>query len=492
MADPAKILLVIPTYNEAGNIERLLREILAQGLGLDVLVIDDNSPDGTGAILDRLAGELSLRVIHREGKLGIGSAHERGFDDAREHGYTHVLTMDADFAHDPSYLRDVLAHAGQADVVIGSRYIPGGGLRGWSLIRLVITHTAHWCTTHLLGLPYDCTGGFRLYHLAVFERFDYHEIRSDGYAFLVEMLYHLRRAGCSIHEVPITITSRHSGTSKISRVEILNAVKTLLRLSLQRVGRGSRQAPGGPTAAGMDWDEYWANAQQRRPGLYDRIAEFYRRHIISRSAAAALAPHLPDGPGRQYLHAGCGSGGSDQRLRFASAQVHALDLSVRALALNRARRMPFASWHVCGDLFRLPYQSGTMDGVFNFGVMEHFEAREIEAMLAEFHRVLKPGGRLMLFWPPEFGLSVMALKAFVGLANLVRRTPLRLHPDEVSRIPSFTWIRALMSRSGFQVLETRFGWRDLFTYVVVVGQPVEAGGGQQASRPLAAPQEVAA
>ncbi|MBI3011116.1 MAG: glycosyltransferase, partial [Candidatus Omnitrophica bacterium] len=415
MAEPAKVLLVIPTYNEAGNIERLLREILAQGLGLALLVVDDHSPDGTGAILDRLAGELPLRVIHREGKLGIGSAHERGFDDARERGYTHVLTMDADFAHDPSYLRDLLAHAGHADVVVGSRYIEGGGLRGWSCIRLLLTHTAHWCTTHLLGLPYDCTGGFRLYDVSAFKRFDYHEVRSDGYAFLIEMLYHLRRVGCSIREVPITIASRDIGTSKISRVEILNAIKTLLRLSLQRVSWDNRQAPAGRTAAGMDpttrqdggmdWDEYWANAKRRRPGCYDRIAEFYRRHIISRAAAAILAPHLPDEADRRYLHAGCGSGGSDLRLPLRRARVHALDLSVAALALNRSRRLPFSSWYVCGDLFRLPYQSATMDGVFNFGVMEHFDDQDIEAILAECHRVLKPDGRLILFWPPEFGLS---------------------------------------------------------------------------------------
>ncbi len=249
-----KTLVVIPTYNEVGNIERLLRGILAQGLGLDLLVIDDQSPDGTGKLLDRLAAELPLRVIHREGKLGIGSAHERGFAHAREHGYTHVLTMDADFAHDPAYLRPMLAHAGQADVVVGSRYLDGGGLRGWSLIRRVLTHTAHWCTRHLLGLPYDCTGGFRLYDVSVFDRFDYRHVRSDGYAFLVEMLYYLRRAGCSIRELPITITFRHNGTSKISRVEILKAVKTLLRLSLQRLGRGSWRPAETQRAASLDPD----------------------------------------------------------------------------------------------------------------------------------------------------------------------------------------------------------------------------------------------
>ncbi len=489
MGRTGKTLVIIPTYNEVGNIERLLREIVAQGLGLDILVIDDHSPDGTGILLDGLAAELPLQVIHREKKLGIGSAHERGFDYARERGYAHVLTMDADFAHDPAYLRSVLAHTGEADVVVGSRYMAGGGLRGWSLIRLLLTHTAHWCTTHLLGLPQDCTGGFRLYDVAVFERFDYHQIRSDGYAFLIEMLFYLRRAGCSILEVPITITSRHSGVSKISRVEILNAITTLLRLSLARPGRA--RGAGAPADA-MDWNQYWANAQRKHPDLYDRIAEFYRRQIISRAAAGALGAHLPDGSDRQYLHAGCGSGGSDQRLRLSQALVHALDLSLVGLALNRARQMRFPSWHVCGDLFRLPYRSGTMDGLFNFGVMEHFEERDIAAMLAEFHRVLKPGGRIILFWPPEFGLSVIALKGVTRVANLFRKTPLALHPDEISRIPSFAWVRAVMAKNQFRVLETRFDWRDLFTYVVVVGEPVAPAEMPAAERELAAPDEVAA
>lgn len=228
-----RVLLVIPTYNEAGNIVALLRAVQAQQLGADILVVDDHSPDGTAQLVEALAAELPVRVLHRPGKLGVGSAHKDGIRHAIEQGYTHVLTMDADFAHDPSYLSVLLAHADAADVVVGSRYLSGGGVSGWTLVRRLITRTAHWLTTRMLGLPYDCTGGFRLYRLSVFERVDYQRIRSDGYAFLIEMFYYVRRAGCSVREIPIVIPSRNCGVSKISKVEIFNAVSTLMRLALQ-------------------------------------------------------------------------------------------------------------------------------------------------------------------------------------------------------------------------------------------------------------------
>ena len=236
-ARTATALVIIPTYNEAGNIDRLLREIQGQSLPLDILVIDDHSPDGTGALVEQLSKEIPVRVLHRAGKLGIGSAHKEGFRWAIERGYGMVITMDADFAHSPDNLRKMLDQANGSDVVIGSRYMNGGGLEGWGLPRLLLTHTAHWLTDHLLGIPYDCTGGFRLYHTRVLSQIHYGEVRSEGYAFLIEMLFQVRKQGFTVAEIPIVISSRRLGKSKISRTEILRAVKTLLRLSLHRVTR---------------------------------------------------------------------------------------------------------------------------------------------------------------------------------------------------------------------------------------------------------------
>ena len=233
--------MVIPTYNEAENLPRLIREIVKEKLPLDILVIDDHSPDGTGRAAEGLKSEAPVTVLHRAEKLGIGTAHKEGFRYAIQRGYRWVITMDADFAHSPRYLRQLIAGSNFADVVVGSRYLPGGGLAGWNWPRRLLTHTAHWLTTTCLGIPYDCTGGFRLYPVSLLQEINLDEIRAEGYAFLIEMLFHVRKKGHTVGQVPIVISSRHRGKSKISRAEILRAVKTLCRLSLQRMARnGSR------------------------------------------------------------------------------------------------------------------------------------------------------------------------------------------------------------------------------------------------------------
>lgn len=219
----------------------------------------------------------------------------------------------------------------------------------------------------------------------------------------------------------------------------------------------------------MDWGFYWARAQDRKKwGLYERVAKFYRDQIISRSAARVLRHTFEDSGGRRYLHAGCGSGGSDQRIPFRQAQFHFLDLSPVALELHQRQPMGLRRSYLCGDILRLPYAAASIDGIFNFGVMEHFTEPQIEAILSEFRRVLKSDGQMVLFWPPDFGLSVLALGAFTGVVNRFRKEPLKLHPDEISRIHSFRWVRELMQRNQLRVLGTEFGPRDLFTYVAVI------------------------
>lgn len=239
MAGRAETLVVIPTYNEAENLPRLVREIVQEKLPLDILVVDDHSPDGTGQVAESLKPEAPVAVLHREGKRGIGGAHKDGFRYAIRHGYQWVLTMDADFAHSPRYLRKLIEGSNFADVVVGSRYLPGGGLAGWSIPRKILTHVAHGLTTSLLGIPHDCTGGFRLYPVSLLKEINLDEIQAEGYAFLIEMLFHIRKKGHTVGEVPIVISSRHQGKSKISRVEILRAVETLGRLSFQHFRNGS-------------------------------------------------------------------------------------------------------------------------------------------------------------------------------------------------------------------------------------------------------------
>ena len=236
---------------------------------------------------------------------------------------------------------------------------------------------------------------------------------------------------------------------------------------MDRRGEAGRLAP----QHGTKWDGYWSRARgTERPGIYERIAEFYRRQFISRFGAQLLSRYLRNEPGCHYLHAGCGSGGSDQRLAFDQPTFHELDYSMVALHMNRQRAMPIRRQFLCGDLLALPYRSQTVDGIFNFGVMEHFDEAAIGRILAEFHRVLKPEGHLVIFWPPVFGLSVLVLSSWLGIVNRFRRQPLQLYPEEVSRLKSFGWARALLIRHRFRVVHLQFGWRDLFTQVGIVAE----------------------
>lgn len=222
----------------------------------------------------------------------------------------------------------------------------------------------------------------------------------------------------------------------------------------------------------MGWDLYWSKADRpEQRGLYQVIARFYRDQIISRSAARILARHFENAPDKRYLHAGCGSGGSDRRIALDRAQFDFLDLSPVALRLHRRQPLSLRRRYLCGDIFRLPYASASMDGIFNFGVMEHFTQEQIGSILTEFRRVLKPDGRVALFWPPEFGLSVRVLSNFLRVVNAFRKEPLKLYPDEISRIQSFRWVHQLMQRSRFRVLRAEFGPGDLFTYVAVIAEP---------------------
>jgi dolichol-phosphate mannosyltransferase len=225
--------VIIPTYNESENLERLARLILDLPLGPEVIVVDDNSPDGTGQIADRLAAEDGrMHVIHRPGKLGLGTAYVAGFRRALSLGVECIITMDADFSHHPRYIPVLVAHSNGAQVVVGSRYVQGGGTRYCSLKRRLLSRGANGFARLMLGLEArDCTAGFRCYRRRALEAIDLDAILSDGYSFLVEMLYQCQRRGYRIAEVPIIFEDRRHGVSKISRQEIFKAIYTVLRLA---------------------------------------------------------------------------------------------------------------------------------------------------------------------------------------------------------------------------------------------------------------------
>lgn len=222
---------MIPTYNEAANVERIVRAAGAElqryaDDGYRILIVDDNSPDGTGALADELARQLDwVEVIHRARKEGLGHAYRAGFVHALAEGAQLLIQMDADFSHDPRHLHDLLEAASGADLVLGSRYIPGGGVRDWGLLRRAISRGGGLYARVLLGVSvHDLTGGFKCIRREVLETIDLDTIRADGYGFQIEVTYRALRAGFRVVEVPIVFADRRAGASKMSPQIALEAM----------------------------------------------------------------------------------------------------------------------------------------------------------------------------------------------------------------------------------------------------------------------------
>ncbi len=243
-------LIVIPTYNERENIGALLKQVFDAAPATDILVIDDNSPDGTGKLVDEIAaGDTRVHVLHRTGKLGLGTAYVRGFRYAMDEGYDLVFEMDADFSHDPRYLPSFFAAAQRVDLVIGSRYIPGGGTPNWSPIRKFISGGGNVFARMVLGIPiHDCTSGFRCYRVAALSRLNLEAISAQGYAFQVELAYNIWKNGGAWREVPIIFEDRRVGKSKMSRKIFFEAFAWVLRTRFDG-DRAVRQLPAGQQSA---------------------------------------------------------------------------------------------------------------------------------------------------------------------------------------------------------------------------------------------------
>ncbi|HEX5984447.1 MAG TPA: polyprenol monophosphomannose synthase [Solirubrobacterales bacterium] len=240
--------LVLPTYNEAENVEPLVEAARAKlPPSAQVLIVDDSSPDGTGEIADRLSGlHENVRVLHRARKEGLGPAYLAGFRYALERGAGFVLEMDSDFSHDPAYLPRLLEAAQRADVVLGSRYVPGGGVSDWGPLRRAVSRGGSTYARLVLGVDVrDLTGGFKCFRREVLEAIDLDRISTRGYAFQVEMTYRAIRRGFRVVEVPIVFRERRVGTSKMDLSIVAEAV---WRLPLLRFGRS--QVEGAPSASG--------------------------------------------------------------------------------------------------------------------------------------------------------------------------------------------------------------------------------------------------
>lgn len=233
--------VVVPTYNEAGTIRDVVARAIASAPDVDVLIVDDGSPDGTGEIADEIAAaDARIRVLHRSRKSGLGPAYIAGFGDALARGYDAVVEMDADLSHDPADIARMITAAANADVVIGSRWVPGGDTHNWTRNRVMLSRAGNAYARAMLGLPVrDATSGFRLYRRAVLESLPLGEVATHGYAFQVEMAWRAWTAGFAIVEIPIVFVERRVGASKMSRGIVAEAIGRIALWSFRR-GRAPR------------------------------------------------------------------------------------------------------------------------------------------------------------------------------------------------------------------------------------------------------------
>ncbi len=234
MGEKSRVLVCIPTYNEKENIRRIVPAVLEAIPAGEILVIDDNSPDGTGSLADELAAEdRRVHVLHRAGKEGLGRAYIAGFNWALTHGYDRIIEFDADFSHNPAYLGEMVERLERADVVVGSRRVPGGGVVNWSLSRRLVSFAGSLYAGVVLGVPIkDLTGGFNGFRRETLERVDFNRIESHGYAFQIEIKYLAHKQGLRVEEMPIVFPDRERGQSKMSVVVFGEAMWSVLRLRL--------------------------------------------------------------------------------------------------------------------------------------------------------------------------------------------------------------------------------------------------------------------
>ena len=469
-----KTLIFIPTYNEREHVPGMCQQLLDLGLQADLLFVDDNSPDGTGELLDQFAAQHgNLHVIHRPGKLGVGSAHLDGIAWAYDHGYERLITLDCDFTHSATDVMQLLEHAPRYDVVVGSRFLAAGSLPGWKWYRRVLTYCGHFLTCHLLQIKQDATGALRIYNLARIPRALFAMVKSQSYSFFFESLFLLLRNGCSVREIGIVLPARTYGHSKMAWRDVLRSVLRMLQLfwgSLTRPLQYRVRLPFTDIDKGLTdpqgWNGYWDHNKQGGGIVYEIIATVYRNLIIKRRLNQEIRRTFSRGA--RLLHAGCGSGQVDTDIQH-QMRLTAVDISPEALHIYQAIvRHAEAVRHA--SIFALPFADGSFEGIYNLGVMEHFSEAEIRKILAEFRRVLASGAKLLMFWPHRRASSAMVLDSVHWLLNDLLHKNVRLHPPEITRVRSRTHVEELLRECGFTLVDYHFDARDLYVQAVIVAR----------------------
>ena len=472
-----KILVVIPTYNEIENIEILISQLIKNNNNYDLLFLDDNSPDKTYQVIEQFKKKYqNIHLIIRPKKLGIGSAHLDGILWAYKNNYEKVVTMDSDLTHSPEIIESFLKSSKECDVLVGSRFINKKSLQDWSMHRFFLTHLGHFLTKFFLSLPYDATGGFRIYNIKNINKNVFTLTKSKGYAFLFESLYYLYNSKYLIYEKEIMLPKRAYGNSKMKFKDISHSLQMLCLLYLKKFIFKKKNNFNKKITLNeklvdkerYEWDEYWSKNRTIINSMYSLVAMFYRLIIIKPTLNYFIQKHF--NKNSLLLHAGCGGGQVDTYIS-KKMQIVALDISPKALIdyqLNHSEQNKI----VHGSIFDLSDDNNLYDGIFNLGVMEHFYPNQVIKILNEFNLKLKKDGKIILFWPPNFGLSVRFLRSVKRLLRIFKKNTL-LHPPEVFLFNSINDIQPLLKSVNLQVVESYFGIKDLYTHYILVLKKID-------------------
>tara|TARA_B100000989_G_scaffold193806_1_gene146237 strand:+ start:249 stop:1682 length:1434 start_codon:yes stop_codon:yes gene_type:complete len=473
-----KTLIMIPTYNEINNIKVIISKFKKLKTKTTLLFIDDNSPDGTGKALETYKKENHIHVIHRQKKLGIGSAHLEGIKWAYKNGFSSLTTLDGDLTHSLEDVDLFLTKIHDFDIIVGSRFLIKDSLLGWSIYRKFLTYFGDFITTFLLRLPFDSTCGFRSYNLSQIDRNLFNLINSNSYSFFIESLFILKENKARITEIPIILPVRTYGNSKMRISDIFYTVFVILKLFYQKCFLQKNFNLPKKILLNekllkrerYEWDEYWKEKTSFVKHIYNFIAFFYRVVIIKPALRYFFLKYNKSFNSSKSLHAGCGSGQVDTSISNLT-QLTAIDISPNALSkYEECHNTDVEIIH--GDIFKMPFQKKNFNIIFNLGVMEHFREIDIQKILKEFKRVLKDDGKIILFWPPEYGLSVNFLKFVKKMLFILFRKDFKFHPDELTRIKSETHSKEILEKSGFKIIRSYFGIRDFFTHQIIVAEKI--------------------
>lgn len=472
-----KIIVVIPTYNEIENIETLITQLIKNNDRYDYLFLDDNSPDKTYQVIEGYKKKYqNIHLIIRSKKLGIGSAHLDGILWAYKNNYETVVTMDSDLTHSPKIIESFIKSSTECDILVGSRFINKKSLQDWSKHRFFLTHLGHFLTKFFLSLPYDATGGFRVYNIKNINKNVFTLTKSKGYAFLFESLYYLYSTKYLIYEKEIMLPKRAYGNSKMKFNDIFHSLKMLGVLYIKNILSNKKNKFNKKIILNenlvdkerYEWDEYWSKNRTIINSLYSLIAIFYRVTIIKPTLNYFIQKHFKQNS--LLLHAGCGGGQVDTYIS-KKMQIIALDISPKALVdyqINHTKQNKI----IHGSIFDLSTDNEMYDGIFNLGVMEHFYPNQVKKILIEFSSKLKKDGKIILFWPPDFGLSVRFLRVVKALLGIFKKNT-QLHPPEVFLFSSVKDINPLLKSVNLQIVESYFGIRDLYTHYILVLKKID-------------------